>query len=165
MDKNTPRENESVAELADFSTPISANEVDPEGVLDFLASGENKIETLPVQHFFADGQYVRVSHMPKDSIIVGKKHKGSTLNILLTGHITVYTVENTEPLNIVAPHIFQSEANVRKVVIARTDASFANIHVTDTKDLEELEKELIIPETDEMMQSDLRSIFGKRGRE
>ena len=36
----------------------------------------------PVQHHFADGQYIRETHMPKGTFAIGKKHRYSTMNIL-----------------------------------------------------------------------------------
>lgn len=99
-----------------------------------------------LEHIFTEGQYTRVLHIPAGATAVGKVHKHKTLNMLLKGEVLIYSGENKQPVRLTAPQIFESNAGVRKIAIAITDVIFANVHVTDSKDLEDIESQFIYTE-------------------
>jgi len=95
-------------------------------------------------HFFTTGIYTRQMTLQRGSIVVGKAHRDSTLNILLKGKMAVYMSDHP---NIVvtfeAPCAFESNAGVTKAVYCEEDCIILNVHRTDQTDLEKLEEELI----------------------
>lgn len=92
----------------------------------------------PVTHHFADGQYMRETLMPKDSLVIGEKHKHSTINILLKGKLSVFQGEGNPVLEIEAPHTWVSEAGVQKVGYCHSDVIIANLHPTDETDVDKI---------------------------
>ena len=75
----------------------------------------------PVNHHFAEGQYVRETHMPKGTFAIGKKHRFATINIILKGKLSVYNGENSPILQIEAPAIWTSDAGVQKMAYFHED--------------------------------------------
>ena len=142
----------SLPELVDFDLFVSQ-----------MTNTDITFSDLPTEHFFAENQYVRTMHAPRGSVIVGKKHRHSTLNVLLKGEMLVYTKESGKPIHLKAGDVFESGPKVRKVLVAIADSSFANIHVTTETDLEEIEKHFIYPESTEMLISDVKKIFKAGG--
>lgn len=99
---------------------------------------------LPVEHLFTENQYIRQLYVPKDTVIVGKRHRYKTLNMLLKGRMLIY--DDNETIEVVAPFIVETEEYTKKAGYAIEDSIWCNIHVTNKKDLEEIEEEFIIPE-------------------
>lgn len=113
-------------------------------------------EEMPVQNFFAPHVYYRQITMRKDLLVIGKMHKTRHLNIIIAGDVSIKTSNGIERVTIQKyPCIFVSEPGVKKVLYCHEDTIWGTIHPTDTTDMEELERELIIPD------SDLRDEQGK----
>lgn len=106
---------------------------------------EMQVET-PLVHHFADGVYVRELLIPKGTIIIGKRHRFETCNILLQGKISLYMGENIPVKTLKAPAIFNSKPGTKKMGFTHEDTIFLNIHPTSEKDLDKIEEEFIIPE-------------------
>jgi hypothetical protein len=102
----------------------------------------------PVTHRFTDGCYLREIFMPKGTVIIGKIHATEHFNIILKGDVTVLTVEGAE--RITAPHTFTSKAGVQKVVIMHEDCIWQTVHVTDKTDLNDIEKEVVVDNYDNL---------------
>ncbi len=100
----------------------------------------------PVQHHFDDGVYVREVTMPKGSIILGKRHKHSCINIVSKGACVLVDLETGELSDIQAPYTFVSKPGVQKLAYIVEECVWSNVHVTETTDLNELEEELIVKE-------------------
>jgi len=98
-----------------------------------------------VEHFFAPGTYSRLMTIPADTCIVGKIHKFAHTTVLLAGTVLVKSEFMSEELT--APYIFTSDAETKRAMYAITDCQWLTIHpnVTNTKDLDILESELIMP--------------------
>ena len=102
----------------------------------------------PTEHIFADGTYTRKTSMPKGTFAIGKVHRFKVVNILLEGKISVFMGEH-EPIRVIeAPAIFVSEAGIAKMAYFHEDTVWLNVHdnPTNTQDLEEIEKYVIISE-------------------
>lgn len=99
-----------------------------------------------VEHYFSDGIYTRVMYMPAGYIIMGKIHREETMNILVKGTIKIYSEEEKEYR--AAPDYFVSGPGIRKAMCMLTDTILVNSHKnpTNTQDLEELERNIIISE-------------------
>lgn len=117
-------------------------------LIDMVANNELKEQECPVTHRFTKGCYLREIFMPKGTLIIGKIHATEHFNILLTGKVTVLTAEGVE--NIEAPYTFTSLAGVQKVVAIHEDCLWQTVHVTDSTNLEEIEKEVIVDDYDQL---------------
>lgn len=107
-----------------------------------LAVSENLPEIdCPLKHFFAPHAYGREIFIPKDTIIVGKIHKHSHLNMLMKGKVSVLTEEGEKLLE--APLTMVSPAGTKRVVYAHEDTVWVTVHLTDETDLEKIEEEVI----------------------
>lgn len=95
-------------------------------------------------HHFAPHLYVREFHMPAESVCVGAKHRYEHMIMLVKGKATFWTERGEETFE--APHMHKSWAGCQRVIYAHEDVILVSFHPTDTTDLEELRKELIIDE-------------------
>jgi len=120
---------------------------------DKIESGELVEQECPVTHRFAPGCYLREILMPAGTRIVGKIHATEHFNILLTGFVTVITAEGSEDIK--APHTFISKAGVQKVVVVHEDCRWQTVHVTNSTDLNEIEKEVIVENYNDLLTDDL----------
>lgn len=98
----------------------------------------------PLRHHFAEGSYAREMLIPAGSVIIGKIHRHSHVNVISQGRIYVATEFGCEILE--APHTFISKPGTKRAVYAITDTVWTTIHVTDKTDLEEVEAEVICPD-------------------
>ena len=101
---------------------------------------------LEVNHMFTDTQYVREMIVPAGTVVLGKRHKKKTLNMLLQGSFVLYNEYGKEEGFFTAPYIFESDAKVKKIGKFLEDSIFVNVFVTTTRDFDELEKELYCEE-------------------
>ena len=109
---------------------------------DRIASGDLKESEMLLMHTFAPGVYVRTAHLKAGSIVVGKIHKHAHANILSQGDVTVITEsQGQQRLTGFMPMV--SEAGTKRAVYVHKDAIWTTIHLTNSTDLAEIEKELI----------------------
>lgn len=109
---------------------------------------------LEEKHYFAQGTYTRELHIPEGTVLTGKIHKHSCINILSKGKIKVVTDEGT--YDIEAPYTFVSGPGVKKAGFALEDSVWINVHPWNGEDdLEELERRVIIPSY-EALESEMR---------
>jgi hypothetical protein len=102
-------------------------------------------ETLEPKHHFAPGMYGRELFMKAGTLIVGKIHKHEHLAIMVYGDITVYSPKEGKK-RLKGHHIMVSPAETKRVVYPHADTLWITVHASDSRDLEQLEKELITPE-------------------
>lgn len=125
-------------------------------------SGDSDVD-MPLKHYFADGIYVRSLTIPKGTRIIGKKHKYSCVNIMLSGDITVYADGDMERFK--DSYIGIAPAGTQKAAIAHEETVWLCIHRIekdeDIKDLKKIENDIVIDNesTDEI----LRNIRDHRG--
>jgi hypothetical protein len=108
-------------------------------------------------HNFAEGVYVRELFIPKDTWIMGKRHRYETCNILLKGKLSLYMGKGVPAKVIEAPLIFNSKPGTKKFAYANEDTIFLNVHPTSETDVEKIEQEFIISE-DEFNELDYSEI-------
>lgn len=94
----------------------------------------------PVAHHFGPGVYIREVSFPADTIVIGHRHKGSCLNMLVKGKMRI--IEGGSARVIEAPLIFTTGPG-RKVAHVLEDAVFQNIFATEETDVDVLEGMLI----------------------
>lgn len=100
-----------------------------------------KIE-CPLQHVFAPGAYARTIFVPKGSVIIGKIHKHSHLNILSEGCASIMTEEGGVQ-HLEGPYTMVSPPGTKRGVFAHTDLVWTTIHLTHETELEKIEAEVI----------------------
>ena len=127
---------------------------------DALIQGLDPTEKIefPIKHYFAHGTYVREMHAPAGSLIVGKMHKHDHICIMLQGRAIVYNEHGQE--EITAPYTFISHQGVKRIFIVLEDMIFQNVHPANTTDLEQLEKDLIVDESDPNAVKVFRTLLG-----
>lgn len=105
---------------------------------------EGDSDQCPLKHSFTDGFYVREIFIPKGFLVVGKLHKHSHPNFLMSGEVTVYT-EHKGTERIKGPCSMISEPGTKRVVYAHEDTVWVTVHLnpSNTKDLEKIESEVI----------------------
>lgn len=106
----------------------------------------------PVTHRFAPGVYIREILMPKDTLIVGKIHKTSHFNEVISGECKVVTPASGVVEHFKAGDIFVSEAGVQKVVYNTTDVVWRTVHLnpSNTESEKELEADIIAETFDDI---------------
>lgn len=95
---------------------------------------------MPVTHHVSDGLYTRTLFIPKGSVLVGKIHRKSCINIVASGDITVLT--ETGCARVKAGYTVQSPAGIMKVGYAHEDTVFINVFRTDEIDIDKIENEI-----------------------
>lgn len=121
-------------------------------VRDKILEAEKFIASLPQieiepHHVFADGIYSREILIPAGTVITGKVHRNSDLNIVIYGHMRVRTEDGIKEVH--GPAHFRGCAGVKQIGYAYDDTLWITVHATRTTDLDELEKELFIECEDE----------------
>ena len=98
----------------------------------------------PLKHYFPPHAYVREIFMPAGSIVIGKIHKTEHINIIQKGKVTLVKEDGTRE-TLEGPLTFVSKAGVQKALYIHEDTVWSTVHVTENRDLESLEAELIEP--------------------
>jgi hypothetical protein len=101
---------------------------------------------IPVEHVFSGGVYVRQVTIPAGCLVMGKRHRHETCNILIKGVLMVYTSETSPPLTVTAPCVFTTPPYTKKFAYCLEEAVFLNVLPTPLTDVDEIERQFIIPE-------------------
>jgi hypothetical protein len=101
---------------------------------------------IPVNHHFGGGVYIRQIEIKAGTLIMGKRHRNETCNILLKGTLLVYVDESKPPVPMTGPIIFTTPPGTKKFAYCQEDAIFLNVIPTTATDPDEVEKLWIIPE-------------------
>jgi hypothetical protein len=104
---------------------------------------EGDSDLCPLTHTFSDGIYTREMLIPAGTVVIGKIHKTSHPNFLLTGKVQVTCSLTKEVEELTAPCYFISSPGLQKAVYALEDTRWITIHATDSTDLEEIEEQVI----------------------
>jgi len=141
-------------------TPVECLIVDPRsghGPFSALAQGDDwrrKLERLdaavlsqpqvemPAKHHFSHGVYARELFIPKDTVLTGRIHKRSQINILAKGEISVLTENGIERIK--APATIVSPPGTKRAGYAHEDTIWITVCGNDTgsTDPDELEADL-----------------------
>jgi quercetin dioxygenase-like cupin family protein len=100
---------------------------------------------LTTEHHFSPGMYMRKVFRPVGTLIVGKVHKEPHFFLCAKGEIIAWTESGMKRLQ--AGDVVESKPGTKRVTLAVTDAIGITIHRTDKTDLDEIEAELIEPDT------------------
>jgi quercetin dioxygenase-like cupin family protein len=100
---------------------------------------------LVTEHHFSPGMYMRKVFRPAGTVIVGKVHKEPHFFLCAMGEIAAWTENGMVTLR--AGDVVESKPGTKRVTMAVTDSIGITIHRTDKIDLDEIEVELIEPDT------------------
>lgn len=120
---------------------------------------ESAMRELPqlkeeLRHHFAHGIYGREMWVPAGTVLVGKIHRYSCINVILQGIVEVRSQEGA--YRIEAPYVFVSPGGTKRAMIALTDLVWMTVHPADSEDLDQLERELILEDWPrQMIEEDL----------
>lgn len=114
---------------------------------------------MPLEHYFADGIYVRKLTIPAGTIIIGKKHKNACVNIMLSGDVTIYADGDSERFT--GNYIGIAPAGTQKGARTHSETIWLTIHRVDNEDLDEIERD--IAEKDNGTEELLKKIRDYRG--
>ena len=117
-------------------------------LIPILESGIAEYEQvdLKVTNTFSEGVYVRELEIPKGTLIEGKRHRKSCINMLIKGKMLIS--DGKDEYEVTAPFIANADALTKKFGFALEDSIWINIHNTSSTDLDEIEKEMIITESE-----------------
>lgn len=97
---------------------------------------------IPVEHYFSRNVYAREMRCPADSVIVGRIHKFSQVNILSKGKVSVLTDDGL--LTVSAPYTFVAQPGSKRAFYVHEDCVWTTVCGTDHTDLETIEDELTV---------------------
>lgn len=96
---------------------------------------------LPVTNYFSDGVYARELFIPKGTVLTGKIHKRTNLNIMVAGELLVSTETGMQRVR--APFVVVSPPGTKRVAYAVEDTRWITIHGTHETDLDVIERTFI----------------------
>jgi hypothetical protein len=102
----------------------------------------------PLEHTFVDGAYVRKITMPKGLLGVSKIHKNTHPYFIMKGEVSVLTEQGL--VRIKAPYAGITKAGTKRVLYVHEECEWITVHVTDSKDLEEIESQVIAKDFSEL---------------
>lgn len=134
-----------LVQLLDAATPDTGSKVmnlalAMKGEID---AGRQSQVDMPLQHYFLPGVYLREIFMPAGTVVVGKVHKTRHFNIVQKGKLAYSDGKALKFLE--APCTFVSDAGVQKALYIIEDCTWTTVHLTDNRDMESLESEIIEP--------------------
>lgn len=112
---------------------------------------EKELEHFPqcesnLHHHFLGGVYIRELHIQAGSLIIGKRHREKTCNLLMKGKMALYNELDGSVETIEGPIVFESAPLTKKMAFCFDDCVFMNIHPTTETDIDKIEQIFIIPE-------------------
>ncbi len=96
----------------------------------------------PLKHYFAPGVYIREIFMSAGSVVIGKIHKTEHFNIIQRGVVSLVSEDGSREM-LTGPVTFVSKAGVQKVLYIHEDTVWSTVHITEERNLEKLEEQLI----------------------
>lgn len=96
---------------------------------------------IPVKDYFSKGVYAREIFIPKGTVITGKIHKFTNLNIMSQGEMSVLTEDGIKRVK--APFTIVSPPGTRRVAYAHEDTIWTTIHGTEKTNVDEIEAEFV----------------------
>ncbi len=112
---------------------------------------------MPLTHRFASGVYLREIFMPAGTFVIGHQHNTEHFNIVISGRASVMIEGKVH--QIVAPSIFKSGSDVRKVLFIHEDMRWLTVHPTDETDLDRLEEILITKSPSFLLHEEMKNLL------
>ena len=103
---------------------------------------------MPVVHHFAPGVYMRQMDAKAGTLVVSKMHRTEHFIMFLKGSCSVLTDDGVELIK--APCVLRTMPGTKRIGYFHEDTSCITIHPTGSTDLEKIEKQVIVPESEEI---------------
>jgi len=94
-----------------------------------------------VTHHYAKSVYGRELFIPKGTVLTGKIHKYSQLNVLVSGELSVLTEHGVKRVK--PPFVIVSPAGTKRIAYAHEDSIWLTVHGTEETDVEKIEQQFI----------------------
>jgi len=118
-----------------------------------MLTQKNRIE-IPERHIFSGGVYIRQIAIPAGTLVMGKRHRYETCNVLVKGVLELFPEDGSDSVTITGPFVFTSPPGTKKFAFCKEAALFMNIIPTQETDPDEVEKQIIIPEQEYLEQKE-----------
>lgn len=142
MTAELAKENESKLACDEFFDSMNENFDQIEAVIANDIEGSPN-PGWPLKHLFTPGLYVRSIVLPAGSITTSKIHLTEHPFVIASGHAVVWGTHNgTE--NVQAPYLGVTKPGTRRIIFAVTDVFWLTFHATEEKDVEVIEKQIIM---------------------
>jgi len=112
-------------------------------LLEEVFKKEEQVEIKTTHHFSKD-VYAREISVPKGTVLIGKIHKHTNLNILSKGEISIISIDGIQRMK--APCTIVSSPGVKRLAYVHEDTVWTTIHGTGETDLEKIEDTFIAKE-------------------
>lgn len=110
-----------------------------------------------ITHYFSEGICIREMRVKAGALIIGASHKTDHLTIVSHGTMQIRIGDESKLVQ--APYTFEALAGSRKIGFAYTECVVSNIIPTDSRDIEEIEREFTtLHEDREALQKTLKEI-------
>ncbi len=96
---------------------------------------------IPVRNYFSKGVYAREITIPAGTVLTGKIHLFSNLNILSKGTMRVSGEDGM--VEVSAPHTVVSPPGTKRIALALTECVWTTIHGTDETDVDKIEAHFV----------------------
>ena len=106
------------------------------------------LKICPLRHTFVDGAYVRELSMPKSLLFVSKIHKVEHPYFILKGDVSVLTEDGI--IRVKAPFYGVTPPGTKRIIWTHEDTVWVTVHVTNSKNLTEIEEEIIAKTYDDL---------------
>lgn len=126
--------NELVESIGMSSEEMIDKMLSVESMIGNLPNARFGDDTCPLKHSFADGLYIREIFMPGGMLIVSELHKTSYPYFVLTGELSVITLDGL--VRIKAPYCGITKPGTKRVLYIHEDTHWITVHATDEKDVE-----------------------------
>jgi len=102
-----------------------------------------ELQPIELKHkdYFSKGVYARELFIPKGTVLTGKIHKYTNLNIMSMGELSVLTDEGIKRVK--APFTIVSPPGTKRAAYAHEDTIWTTIHGTELTDVDEIERVFI----------------------
>jgi hypothetical protein len=108
---------------------------------DGVMVGKESEALCPVNHSWGDGCYIREWTCPPGVLTISKIHKIAHPFFVLEGDVSVMTEDGVERIK--APHHGITQPGTKRILYTHTKTRWVTVHVTDQTDVDEIEKEII----------------------
>ena len=111
-----------------------------------IEQGDIEALDIPITNYFVDQVYGRQMDAKAGTVFVSEMHRTQHLSIVLKGTVTVATSNGIETIN--GPHVMVTEPGTKRVGYFHTDTSWITIHPTHKTDLDQIRKDVIVPDNE-----------------
>lgn len=98
-------------------------------------------DCCPLKHSFGDGLYVREITMPPGFLSTTKIHKFAHPAFIMKGVVSI--LEESGVKKVIAPAYIMTKAGTKRIVYCHTEVIWITVHATESTDIDEIEKEII----------------------